>query len=239
MYRLPSIAPAGPPGSRWRLSDSLRDWLAAHGYRQDAAGVWECAPAASGMGTAELMMRAAESERVAMMMRAADLLDAEASRLERDMREARAEVKPWVVVREGGGDLQAAGNRADWSRERVLMTIFAYTELHALYLFALDFTQAQSPDHPSHAALPDNYTVPIADVLDALAWDEDAGCWDVAGAAGRLRTLDLGLYRVLPSQDVCLNDEELRFQPPQFARERPGQGGPPDSARSPLLRHAR
>lgn len=212
MYTLPTLAPRGDPGSRWRLSESLRDWLQASGYRRDPSGsggwVKEAPPDAT---PASPLQAAAEATRIFMLMRVADLLDAEAARLERDMREARAPVKTWMVLREGGGDLAAAGDRADWREDRALMTIYAYTELHALYLFLLDFTQPPSPDQPPSAVVPDDYHVPIADVLEVLAWDEHAGRWDLADATERLAAMDLGLYRLLPFHDICLNDEELRL----------------------------
>jgi hypothetical protein len=213
MYIVPS-PPPGQPGTRWRLADNLRDWLHDHGYEHDAAhGVW--------VRWEDVAQRCDVGEDhtwVFMMLRTADLLDAEAARLERDMRTTGAPLKLWAVLREGGPvvlreqgalDATALEEREFWSEDRVLFTIYAYTELHALYLLAVDFTQRPAPEQrPATAPLPPDYEVPITELLEYLAYDEGEDRWDIADATHRLAHMPLDRYRLVPSTVMTLNEEE-------------------------------
>lgn len=116
----------------------------------------------------------------------------------------------WAVMREGGGLAEAGEVEGDpeyWAQDRILFTIYAYTELHALYLFVLDFTQAPDALEPNDVIFPQDYQVPVTQLLETLAWDEDHGRWDIMGASRRLADIDLDRYRLVPSQLLDLNDE--------------------------------
>jgi hypothetical protein len=242
MYITPS-PPFGQPGMRWTLADILRDWLHENGYVHDSEhGVWVCWD--------EVARRSdlfRDHAWVFLMMRTADVLDAEVVRLERDMRAAGAPLRLWAVLREGG-PVSGAGSRKDsererssdaegsegvgtgsgsvtassdrwkgegefWDEDRILFTIYAYNEMHALYLFALDFTQKQSPDqNPQNAPMPADYQVPVVEVLEYLGFNEQSGRWDIAEATHRLAHIPLDRYRLLPSSVMTLNQEEQQKQ---------------------------
>lgn len=266
MYITPS-PPFGQPGMRWTLADNLRDWLHENGYVHDGEhGVWVCW---------DKVARRSDLYRdhawVFLMMRTADVLDAEVVRLERDMRATGAPLRVWAVLREGGpvsgagSGSASSGERAPrdlrtplvvplegegqatelgavddedndggwteveeatpgrdggwlgegdiWDEDRILFTIYAYNELHALYLFALDFTQKQSPDqNPRNAPMPADYQVPVVELLEYLGFNEQSGCWDIAEATHRLAHIPLDRYRLLPSSVMTLNEEEAQQQ---------------------------
>jgi hypothetical protein len=207
-------------GDRWKLADNLRDWLEEAGYEYDAGRGWRLArPLPEEASSPFQLADATTSAWVFALLRTADLLDAEVARLEHDMREIRAPVRQWAVLREGGpgqllreeGECGDDGGAAGfWDQDRVLFTIHAYTELHALYLFAVDFTQRPSSEHPRDVPLPPDYQVHIADLLEYLARD-DTGRWDILHATRRLAEIDLERYRLVPCSNCTLNDEELRY----------------------------
>lgn len=222
MYAPPSTAPPGAPGSRWRVSDNLRDWMRGQGYVFHPVDGWGGPPVAAQRCDVE-----AEHAWAFMMLRAADLLDAEASRLERDMRADLAPLRKWSVVREGGGEEEARGGGGgeegeegeargggapvDWNEDRVLFDIYAYTPMHAIYLFLLDFTQPLSDDICGTTnAFPADYAVPVAEVLQHLAYDKARQRWDLLGVTRRLADMDLGRYRLVPGNVLDLNREEYR-----------------------------
>lgn len=241
MYVPPSTAPSGSPGDRWRLSDNLRDWMSAEGYVFDATYGWFSAEACAQRCDVE-----GEHAWIFTMMRVADMLDAEALRLERDMCDAGAPVLKWSVLREGGGEAaalgagarreeeveegeegeveeeeaEAVGGAVDWNEDRVLFDIYAYTPLHALYLFLVDFTQPHCPSgRPGDARLfPADYEVPVVEVLENLAYDAERRRWDLLGAPRRMADMDLGRYRLIPANTLDLNREEYRRRQRALAR---------------------
>lgn len=148
---------------------------------------------------------------VYMLLKVADLIDAEMNRLERNLRYRLDPVRVWSVMREGGAVEQAGpGPEPDWwAQDVMLMNLFAYNLPHALYILLVDFTQPPDAGQPPDTTFPLDYNVPIVDVLEWLARDEHTGAWDLVGATDRLVRMDLGRFRLVPSYFLSLNREEM------------------------------
>jgi len=128
---------------------------------------------------------------------------------ESDLGEAAGAVK-------AGRDQQPDGY---WLQDRVLVDIYAYNEAHAMYLFAIDFTQPLQADHPKAMPFPHDYRVNIMDLLSYLMQASD-GSVDIAGAMGRLLSMDLEGYRLVPTYYLALNREELEERQRRQRRQR-------------------
>jgi len=179
------------PGSRWQLAGTLRDWMGQQGYGWcDDRGV--------------LAPTAEESLRMRILLNAASILDAHFADLERRMLETGQPMRQWVVFREGDG-----GDAEPWCDDYCLMTIYAYTFAHAMYVFLLDFTQPMDEDFLRAHPFPSDYCVSIVDALETLATDAETGAWDLVDVVSRLATLDTEGYRLIPAYRLTLNEELL------------------------------
>jgi hypothetical protein len=216
MYTAPSCS-----DSHWSLAGVLRAELAGRGYTELPEYGWQGADHA-------------ETAWLYALLKTADLLDAEFRRLERSMLSTRAAVKSWSVLREGGLDegeeeeecaaglepgevpeetawpsqAQASPLPAGfWDEDRILLKVYAFNEAHALYLFALDFTQPLAADHPREMPFPPRYRMSVVELLDGLMRDERSGLPELTGVVQRMVSMDLGRYRLVPCYDLDLNKE--------------------------------
>jgi hypothetical protein len=232
----PATHPRLAEDQDWYLSDVLRRELVRLGYREVPEYGWQ---GSSSEETAWLYA----------LFKTADALDAEIRRLEWEMRARSAPVRTYCVLREGGpdaapeeaeamparepGEIDESGEPDDepaadprWLEDRILVDIYAYNEAHAMYLFAMDFTQPLTDDHPKDMPFPRDYQIGVIELLEYLMAGED-GRADIAGAMGRLLAMDLEGYRLVPSYHMPLNREELearagrRPQPPTSPEARP------------------
>jgi len=184
------------PGDRWSLGDILCDWMQVKGY------AW-CEERGALAGSAE------ESAWLRLLSHVAAILDTHFRRLEQDMLGRGELVRSWVLVREGGPvraeipsgmSLLVVDNcLSRWYEDHALVNIFAFNELHALYVLLIDCTQPPSRSHPVSTPFPADYFLDITDVLTFLATDEDSGEWDVSGALTRLAAIDLENYKLVRS----------------------------------------
>jgi len=139
-----------------------------------------------------------------MLANAARIIDEEIQRHAAafELGEAGCEANVWMVVR-----MDTEGNMS-----RGLMRIPAYSELHARYLLLLDCTQPGRDTHPESRAkdvgaqttTPDDYYLPLKDVLAELCQDEETGKTDLLGIMDRFASIDLGRYALLPCDNIDL-----------------------------------